>query len=172
MTPRLFLDLAIRPALGLLPDKMTSPEAEAMILAICLQESRLKNRLQLGGGPARGFAQMEHGTPRSRGGVTGLFMHERTVGHVKALCEVLVVPATVQDVYEACAWNDVLTAGLARLNLYWYPAPLPLRGDSDGSWRYYLNTWNPGKPHPQTWPAFYSDAWEVVAGPEIVGMPV
>jgi hypothetical protein len=29
MTPRLFLDLAIRPALGLLPAKMTSPEAEA-----------------------------------------------------------------------------------------------------------------------------------------------
>jgi hypothetical protein len=172
MTPRLFLDLAIRPALALLPAKMTSPEAEAMLVAIAMQESRLKHRLQIRG-PARGFWQFELGTPETRGGVTGPFLHERTAGLVRQLCADLVIPYTPHDVYEAVAYNDVLAAGMARLLLYTDPYPLPLRGDVDGSWRCYAKrTWRPGKPHPQTWPAFYSDAWQVVAGPEVDGVPV
>ena len=42
-------------AFALLPTRMDSPEARALVTAICLQESALKHRRQIGG-PARGLA--------------------------------------------------------------------------------------------------------------------
>ena len=60
MTPAQFLRFAIDPALSLLPPVMDTRAARAMIISICLQESRLQHRRQIGG-PARGFAQFERG---------------------------------------------------------------------------------------------------------------
>jgi hypothetical protein len=39
-------------------------------------------------------------------------------------------------------------------------------GDADGAWAYYLNTWRPGKPHPETWPALYVQALATTAPPQ------
>lgn len=45
-------------ALSLLPSKMDTPEARAILIAIALQESNLKHRRQVGG-PALGLLQWE-----------------------------------------------------------------------------------------------------------------
>ena len=95
MAPEYFLDTALRGALKLLPPNMDSLAARAMVLAICLQESKLAFRKQVGG-PARGYAQFEAG-----GGVTGVLTHASSSSYAKAVCASLDVGATVTAVYTA-----------------------------------------------------------------------
>ena len=159
---------AIDQALCLLPIKMRSREAKAMLIAIGLQESRFKYRRQLVGnpakpiGPAAGFWQFEKGSAASRGGVWGVFLHESTNRHVKTLCAARGIPASPSNIWETIQTDDVLAAGIARLLLWTDPKPLPALGDSDAAWALYLRTWRPGKPHPATWPQLYADAVRAV----------
>lgn len=147
-------------ALLLLPAKMTSPQAEVMLLAIGLQESRFEHRRQLGNGPARSFWQAEQGG----GMVAGLLRyHDDNVRDlVHGLCAVRGVAAVARDVWVAVEHDDVLAAGLARLLLFTDPSRLPALGDEDGAWQLYLRTWRPGKPHRETWAGLYAQALEVV----------
>lgn len=148
MTPREVRNGPVAEALLLLPAKMTSPQAELMLLAIGLQESQLKYRRQLVGsppkpvGPARSFWQAEQGG----GMVTGLLRYHdaklRDVVH--GLCAVRGVAPAARDVWDAIEHDDVLAAGLARLLLYTDPARLPGLGDEEGAWQLYLRTWRPG----------------------------
>jgi hypothetical protein len=76
MKIELFMHHGLTPALSLLPPRMDTPEARALVLAICLQESGgLYNRLQIGGGPARGYPQFEKGAKAKPGGVYALLNH-------------------------------------------------------------------------------------------------
>lgn len=129
-------------ALLLLPAKMTSPQAELMLLAIGLQESQLKYRRQHGNGPARSLWQGEQGG----GMVAGLLgFHNQDVQDLaRGLCAVRGVPAQPRAVWEAIEHDDVLAAGLARLLLFTDPARLPKLGDVEGAWQLYLRTWRPG----------------------------
>lgn len=147
-------------ALLLLPAKMTSPQAEVMLLTIGLQESRFEHRRQLGNGPARSFWQAEQGG----GMVAGLLRyHDDAVRDLAVgLCAVRGVSPTAREVWSAIEHDDVLAAGLARLLLWTDPARLPVLGDVDGAWQLYLRTWRPGKPHPQTWAGLYAQALAVV----------
>lgn len=156
MTPELFVEIGLAPALKLLPDVMDRPEARAMVIAICLQESRLKHRLQIGG-PARGYAQFERG-----GGVVGVLTHPSSKAFATVVCERLDIAPNQFDVYDAIAFNDVLAAAFARLLLWTSPLALPRRGENDRAWRAYLSVWRPGKPHPETWIECYEKAWSVV----------
>ena len=63
----------------LLPAKMDSPQARAMLKAIALQESRFEHRKQIGG-PARGFWQFEQG-----GGVRGVLNHPYSREHIRRI---------------------------------------------------------------------------------------
>lgn len=148
---------AIAPALALLPARLSAPEAEIMLLAIGLQESRFTHRRQIGG-PARGFWQFEKG-----GGVRGVLRHTATAGHARVLCEARGVPATEDAVYAALEHDDVLAAGFARLLLWSDPRPLPVLGEVAAAWDLYLRIWRPGKPHRRTWDALYAQALEEVA---------
>lgn len=158
---------AITPALELLPARMTSPEAEVMLLAIGLQESRFLHRRQLVGspprpaGPAKSFWQAEQGG----GMVTGLLRyHNHSVRELAVgLCAVRGVDPAPRAVWDAIEHDDVLAAGLARLLLFTDPAKLPRVADADGAWQLYLRTWRTGKPHPQTWAALYAQALAEVA---------
>lgn len=150
---------AIDEALGYLPDRMNSPEAWVMLLAIGMQESALLYRRQFGNGPARGLWQFERG-----GGVAGVLNHRATAGHAADLCAVLDVRPVAREVWEAMERDDVLAAGFARLLLWSDPSPLPKIGDVDGAWELYLRTWRPGKPHPHTWRDYYARAAEAVEG--------
>ena len=148
MTLNQIRDQAITPALALLPARMSSPEAEVMLLAIGLQESRFQHRRQLVGspprptGPAKSFWQAEQGG----GMVTGLLRYhdDRVRDLAVGLCAVRGVDPSPRAVWEAIEHDDVLAAGLARLLLYTDPARLPGLGDEEGAWQLYLRTWRPG----------------------------
>lgn len=147
---------AIAPALELLPARMSSPQAEIMLIAIGLQESGLIHRHQIGG-PAKGFWQFEQG-----GGVRGVLRHHSSREHAQAVCRARNVIATESAVYAALEHDDVLAAAFARLLLWTDPKPLPAIGDEQGAWDLYLRVWRPGKPHRHTWDALYEQAMEEV----------
>lgn len=172
MNPGDFFPARVVPGLDLLVDITAgkikrTPEADVIVTAIAGQEGDWRHRRQVGG-PARSIWQFEQG-----GGVAGVMSHPSTAPHAKKLFEYLdigepalgpfVQPST-KTVYEAMAWNDLLAAGMARLNLWWAAPPLPAVGDVNGAWAYYINTWRPGAPHPEVWPAKYSAAMAAATG--------
>lgn len=161
-------DLMFKPAFSLLPVKMDSPEAKAMLLAIALQESRFQHRIQLIGtsrrwweslkGPARGFEQFE-----LFGGTRGVLRHHTTRGYADHVLTQLRYPNKPRVVWMALAHNDTLAMCMARLLLWTHPNALPsLDGGWRPAWEYYLSLWRPGKPHIETWEQFWLTAIEVV----------
>ena len=151
---------AIEPALALLPPKMTSPEAVAMLLAIGLQESRFQYRAQkIAGrpyekGPARGFWQMERG-----GGVVGVMTHPASNEHAHYVCGVRGVPFDSVLVHARLEDDDVLAAAFARLLLWTDRKALPsLDASHDEAWDYYVSNWRPGKPRRESWDEFHAQA--------------
>ena len=161
MTVDLFYRNALRPALTLLPPIMTSANAEALVIAICLQESRLRHRRQIVtnsiNSPARGYAQFERD-----GGVKGVMTHAKTAPYAQAVCATLDVPWERQTIWTALEYHDILACMFARLNLWWDPRALPIRSNPAMGWQIYLHTWRPGKPHPETWVWCWTVAWEAV----------
>mgnify|MGYP006921434758 FL=1 len=143
------------PALKLLPG-MDSPKARMMLLAIGLQESRFEHRRQIGG-PARGFWQFESG-----GGVRGVLQHKASIYDAVKVCHQRGVGSSTKEVYERLEHDDILACCFARLLLLTDPKPLPVIGDTDGSWEYYLRNWRPGKPHRHTWDDLYGKAFALM----------
>jgi hypothetical protein len=147
-------------AYSVLPRVMQSPKATAQLLAIGLIESGFRERRQLGGGPARGFWSFERG-----GGVKGVVTHPDTRD---ALRVALVALRYEKDIgqtvalYQHVEHNDVLACVFARLLLWTVPARLPGRADYDESWRQYMESWRPGRPHRAAWNANFDQAWSIV----------
>lgn len=156
MTPTLFRFHAIEPAYELLPANMASIEATALLIAIALQESRLKFRRQIGG-PAHSYLQFERG-----GGVHGVLTHAGVSSIARQVCAQLDYAPTDDVVYEAMEHNDVLACAFGRLLLWTVPGALPLRGEHEKAWYYYTSAWRPGKPHRETWDQFYDAGWAEV----------
>lgn len=157
-------DTAIKPALVLLPPKLSSPQAWHMLLAIGLQESGLCARCQVlqggGRGPAHGLWQNERG-----GGVLGVLTNAATRNYARQVCAARGVAPDSSAVWDAIETDDVLAAAFARLILYADPQPLPSNDDQDGAWRMYaLRAWRPGKPHPETWPDNWARAGAFIYG--------
>ncbi|BAU76118.1 hypothetical protein [Metapseudomonas furukawaii] len=142
MTPRELRCGPVAEALALLPAPMSGAQAEAMLLAIAMQESELRYRRQHGNGPARSLWQAERGG----GMVSGLLRyHDHRVRDLAVgLCAVRGVSPDAMSVWTAIEHDDVLAAGLARLLLWTDPARLPRLGDEEGAWQLYLRTWRPG----------------------------
>lgn len=135
-------------AFELLPEKMRSDNARAMITAICLQESGLAARRQHGNGPARGLPQFER-----TGGVRGVLRHAASREAARELCAARRVPAAEMDVWQAMEFDDVLSMGMARLLLWTDPHALPavVEAHEQAGWDYYYRNWRPGKPHRERW---------------------
>lgn len=156
MTPVDAILVAITPAMALLPSRMDSVQARAMLIAIGLQESEFQHRRQLGG-PARGYWQFER-----MGGVHGVMLHPATHATIAEVTRRLDYPFQVDVLYDAIENNDVLATCFARLLLWTIPAPLPEELEDDIGWNQYLDGWRPGKPHPERWPSRFDAAWKVV----------
>jgi hypothetical protein len=147
-------------AYSLLPPRMQTVEATALLYAIGLQESRFTHRQQVGG-PARGFWQFERG-----GGVTGVLTHRASAQHATAVFSGLQyslpgdVLARIDAVYALIAHNDVAACALARLLLWTDGKSLPseVLGPTAG-WLAYTRNWRPGKPHRDTWDEFWRQGW-------------
>lgn len=148
--------IAINPAMALLPSRMDSVQARAMLLAIGLQESEFQYRRQLNG-PARGYFQFER-----LGGVQGVMKHHATSAIAAEVTRRLDYPFQVDVLYDAIENNDVLATCFARLLLWTIPAPLPEELEDDIGWEQYLSGWRPGRPHPNRWPSRYAAAWVAV----------
>lgn len=150
-------------ALALLPGRMDSPEARAMLLATGLQESDFAARRQkVAPGvppPASGLWQFER-----KGGVTEILTSPNTCSIVLPICQLLLVEPTPVVVHSAIVYNDVLACVFARLLLYRDPRPMPGKNFSSVGWDIYLKNWRPGTPHPEKWPKNFEHAWRVVAG--------
>lgn len=150
---------ALDHALALLPAAMDTPEARVMVIAICLQESRLVHRRQLVGnpprpvGPAKGLAQFERG-----GGCKGVVSHPSSRYWMASVCKARGVAFNATAVWNALETDDVLAAAAARLLLFTDPRKLPHLGDDREAWNLYLRAWRPGKPHRATWPGLYAQA--------------
>ena len=157
MSPFTFVNIALVPGLSLLPAEMDSPQARAMVLAICLQESGLQHRRQMGDGPARSYAQFE---PI---GVVGVLLHPRTKAHADAVCRALDIPPTPASVIAAIEYSDVLCVAFTRLLLWTLPDALPPdEHAADAGWKVYLRSWRPGKPRPERWAGSFGVAWDLV----------
>jgi len=158
-----FVADALDPALALLPAAMDTPEARVMVIAICLQESRLLHRRQLVGnpprpvGPAKGLAQFERG-----GGCHGVVHHQASRYWMSSVCKARGVQFNATALWNAMERDDVLAAAAARLLLFTDPRRLPHLGDEAEAWRCYMRNWRPGKPHRTTWPSLYAQALAAV----------
>lgn len=151
------LRTAILPAMTLLPERMASKEAYAMLLAIALQESRLDYRRQRPVAHARGYWQFER-----NGGVVGVLTHAQTKPFAREICARLDYDPHPTIIWEAIEDNDVLAAAFARLLLWTVPEALPSRLGHSVGWNQYLKSWRPGKPHQHTWNAFFTEAWNTI----------
>ena len=149
------MDTALLPALRMLPPRMDSPEARAMIIAIGLQESRLQWRKQIAG-PAHGYLQFERS-----GGVAGVLTHPSSQRYAKECCVRLDIEPEPVSVYMAIVYNDVLACVFGRLLLWTSPMKLPKRDEPLAAYMLYLSCWRPGKPHPESWDGHYAKAWSV-----------
>ena len=142
-------------ALALLPAKMDTPEARAMLVAIALQESNLQYRKQIGG-PALGFFMWE--LPQ----VILVLRHE-VIGPMalKVLADLAysVGAPPYENIHAAMQHNDILQCAFSRLLLWPDAAPLPKRGDVQGALAAYLRVWRPGKPRPLEFPGNWAKAW-------------
>lgn len=145
-------------ALSMLPGKLDTSSARAMLLAIALQESdKLRARSQYHGGPAHGFWQFERG-----GGVRGVLANAGTRAMLAPVLHTLVYPDDVDACYAAITHSDVLACCFARLLLWTVPGALPRMDEADRGWSQYVAGWRPGKPHPATWQENFDEAWRVV----------
>ena len=156
------LDGTIRPVLSWLWTEAriaNGPAAEAMMVAIGLQESRFEHRDQVDSGPAvigpaTGFWQFERG-----GGVAGVMGHHLTADLARKVADAAGVAWDRDAIWRAFTLpeGDQIATAFARLLLYTDPRALPAAefAAEDAAWEYYLRNWRPGRPHRETWGAFW-----------------
>ena len=141
-------------AYDILPAKMDTIEASAMLLTIALQESKALHRKQVKG-PARGFWQFE------QAGIKGVQNHKSSKAVLRTSLVQLCYPADLSAVaaHAAIEHNDILACIFARLLLWTEPQELPTRDLPWKGWDQYIVTWRPGKPHLETWLTNWDRAW-------------
>lgn len=149
--------IVIPGAYALLPEKMNSPAATAMLLAIGLQESRFVYRNQARG-PAGGFWQFEDIAVKS------VVESSHTKDAIAIVLATMGYQVSIPMIQDALSNNDILACVYARLLLWAHPGPLPLRTDVNPAWAYYLACWRPGRPFSGTWAGFYKQAWDITEG--------
>ncbi len=149
-----FARYTIPAAYALLPPKMNSFGATAMILAIGLQESRFKHRVQING-PAKGFLQFE------RAGLKGVLTHAVTKPILLPVLDALCYAPTLQVCYAAVEHNDTLACVFARLLLWTVPGRLARHDEPDKGWDDYLRGWRPGRPHRGSWDECFAEGWRL-----------
>lgn len=141
----LFLREVVEPTVRALG--MPTPEkAIACLLPIAAWESRgCRELFQIGGGPGRGPYQFEQPTVEL---VNRRVEHDWQHPAGSPQDEAMVTfmrDYRVDDSALHVLRADIATA-YARMLLWYNPRPLPGADDLEGIYRYYLDTWRPGKP--------------------------
>lgn len=143
MMPAIVFHTIMRPCLQLVPMDW---RAMWLLAAVGWQESGFRDRVQIGGGPARGFWQFE------RVAVEDVCVrHNKDVERVMRMLEFRAGDDVVGRLYEVIGWHDVMACCLARLFLLGDPFGLPRVGNREVGWETYVRVWKPGKPRKETW---------------------
>jgi hypothetical protein len=135
-----------------------TPESAIQLYATGLQESRFEVTHQIGG-PAHSWFQIEKG-----GAAINVLTHRATRELALKACAARHVKPTIDHVFAALEHDQIFASCFARLEYWTNPNPLPLIGQVNSAWDYYIATWRPGHPHRKTWDAFYWRAVGFVAG--------
>lgn len=146
MTPVEFLHAILDPGLAwckALPGWNVSFDDRALVMSLAIpgQESRYTDRVQGGNGPAHGFSQFERG-----GGVVGVLTHPASAKLASVACAACGIPADPAHAWGlmATAKGDNLGVAFTRLLLLTDPRSLPVLGDKQAAWNYYVRNWRPG----------------------------
>lgn len=146
-----FRDTVIRPVLEQLGSKNSA--AEQLLLGTALQESLfLKYRVQMGGGPALSYFQIE---PATHNDIWENYLKYRESLALKVANFLSSPDADKLDELEN---NDRYAAALARVHYMRVPEKLPMQDDTVGQanyWKQYFNT-SLGKGKPSE----YIEKWE------------
>ena len=141
--PKLFLCTVIRPvlsSLGSVDPRLNSVAAEQLLLGTALAESGLAAVSQRGGGPARGFFQIEPATAND------VFERWLQVQRKRALEDIVhrlrVLPGREKPIDELYG-NPFFGCALARLKYWMSPDPLPSAGDWPDIAAYWKQHYNP-----------------------------
>jgi len=141
-TAKHFLTSVIRPTL--IQIGLHSKAAEELLLGTAIVESDLKHRRQLGGGPARGFFQME---PATHDDIWDNYLKYRN--ELAEKVGALVVP--YRDGLTALEHSDRYASAMARIHYLRVSEALPAAGDIKAMakyWKKYYNT-SAGKGKPE-----------------------
>ena len=131
--PKLFMANVIKPTL--LKIGLASRKAEMLLLGTAIQESRLKYRQQLGGGPALSYFQIE---PATHDDIWDNYLAYRPELS-KKVSELLNNDDKLQELKD----NDLYACAMARVHYLRAPAGLPSEDDHHGQaayWKSYYNT--------------------------------
>lgn len=133
--PSDFLDQVIRPALTAIG--LDSPAAEQLLLATALQESDLRTTVQMGGGPALGYFQME---PATHDDIWANFLRYRDplAGRLRALAG----SAAGTPPAALLATRHRYAAGMTRVHYLRVSAPMPPAGDAAAMAAYWKDHYN------------------------------
>ncbi len=152
MTPRDYLETVVRPTLNTIG--LGGIPAEQQMVGTALQESGLRSRHQIGGGPAIGLDEMETAT-HDDCWTNYLRYHPVLAGKIRSLLPQ--IPAEVAPSAEDMRENDAYACAMARVKYLRDPAPIPT--DLDGQAAFYKRVYNgPGKATAQE----YIDNWRAV----------
>lgn len=181
VSPAVFYHATMRPALlhaesyALVDSRVAlalfrSPDADAMLLAIALQETGLRYRVQVDayGRPierlARSWWQFEIR------GVEGVLRHGST-GWLRTMLSLLAVGADPGNVHAQMAEVDTIATLMARALLWTLPDALPdaTEQHEEEAWRQYLSGWRPGRPRRESWAQHWAMACAVVR--PLYGLP-
>lgn len=130
---------------------MDTAKARLMLLAISGTESEWTFRVQKPVAYAHGFWQFE-----KRGATLEVLTNDRVSGMAATLCAQNNVTGGLDEVFDAIIDHDFLACGFARLALWLNPNPLPELGQEAAAFRYYVNTWHPGKPDAARFARYYA----------------
>jgi hypothetical protein len=168
MTPKLAHSFLLPACKQLFPNELLDDKAQAMMLAIGMQESDFLHRQQLIGnhrnwwesvrGPATSFWQFE------KTGVAAVLGHHRARPMFDVALRALGYPADVNTIHKAITHNDILAVAIARCLLFTFPDSLPDSNNPEEAWQQYLWCWRPGKPKENRWNSRYNAAWDIVSG--------
>jgi hypothetical protein len=133
-TPEEFLTTVIRPTL--IEIGLHSAAAERLLLGTALQESDLVHRRQVGGGPARGYFQMEPATHNDIWQNFLKFKKELT----DKITNLLTSPTA--DKIEELENNDRYACAMARVHYLRVREALPTADDIEAIASYWKNHYN------------------------------
>lgn len=137
MEARTFCEQIIRPALKV--TNLWSPSAEALLLGTALVESNLNSVIQIGGGPALSWFQIEKATYADCIRYLNTTRAKNLKASILAACYMDTFPEA-----ESLKWNLRLATLIARVKYWMIEEPLPDSKDFIGLYNYYEKYYNAG----------------------------